>query len=164
MSSYLASAIRQFEAYKRLGERAMEKVTDEQLDWRPNAECNSITVIVKHLSGNMISRWTDFLTTDGEKPWRERDNEFVEEATDYITMEELFDTLQSLTDADLDKTVLIRGEEMTAMDAIIRQVAHYSCHVGQIIYIAKVCSTQWEALTIPRNGSAAFNAGMMGAK
>lgn len=152
----------------------MEQLDEEQLNWAPSPESNSVVIIVKHLYGNMLSRWTDFLTTDGEKEWRNRDNEFVSEkklSREQITwMWEdgwslLFKTLYALTDADLDKKVKIRGEEHSVLEALQRQTAHYSYHVGQIVYIAKACKDKdWSSLSIPKNKSKEFNEKMLGKK
>ena len=162
----LHSTIRVFEYYKSLGEKAMAQVSDEALFHMPDEKSNSISVIVKHLHGNMLSRWTDFLTTDGEKEWRKRDEEFEEKAS---TREEvmhqweegwtcLFAALGGLTPADLSKTVYIRNMGQHADEAIIRQLAHYAYHVGQIVYLARWFNEgNWTSLTIPKGGSAAFN-------
>jgi len=163
---YLDSARRQFLMYKGLGERAIQQVNDQQLFWQPNEESNSIAIIVKHLRGNMISRWTDFLTADGEKPWRERDTEFDNDWKDRETLitkwEEgwqcLFRALDSITDEDLERVIYIRNEGHIILEATNRQIAHYSYHVGQIVYIAKICANDaWESLSIPRNKSAEYN-------
>ena len=144
----------------------MEQVTDEQLFWHANEESNSIATIVKHLRGNMLSRWTDFLTTDGEKPDRERDKEFEQEKKDRSTVLQqwgegwccLFSALDSITDADLERIIYIRNEGHTVLEAINRQIAHYSYHVGQMVYIAKICANDnWKSLSIPRNKSSEFN-------
>jgi len=165
--NYLNSAKRQFLYYKKLGEQAMEQLKDEELSWQPNEESNSIVTIVQHMWGNMLSRWTDFLTTDGEKPWRQRDAEFENEKLDRETILKkwedgwkcLFDALESITDADLDKIVYIRNEGHSILEAINRQLAHYPYHVGQMIYIAKICRNDgWKSLSIPRNKSNEFNA------
>ena len=165
--NYLSSAKRQFLTYKALGEKAMEQLKDEELYWQPNEESNSILTIVKHMWGNMLSRWTDFLTTDGEKPWRQRDAEFDNDKMDRETILKkwedgwkcLFDALDSITDADLGKTIYIRNEAHTVLEAINRQMAHYPYHVGQMIYIAKICRNDgWKSLSIPRNKSNEFNA------
>ncbi len=167
--NYLSSAKRQFLYYKSLGEKAMEQLKDEELYWQPNEESNSIVTIVQHMWGNMLSRWTDFLSTDGEKPWRQRDAEFDNEKLDRETILKkwndgwkcLFDALDSITDADLNKVVLIRNEEHTVLEAINRQLAHYPYHVGQMIYIAKICRNDgWKSLSIPKNKTAEFNAEM----
>ena len=168
MIKYLDSAKRQFTMYKQLGEKAMAQMSDEQLQWQANEDSNSVAAIVKHMWGNMMSRWTDFLTTDGEKPWRQRDAEFE---NDVVGREQimqkwqegwqcLFDALDIITDNDLDKIIYIRNEGHTILEAVNRQISHYSYHVGQIVYIAKLRSTDsWQSLSIPRNASAQYNAG-----
>ncbi|QHS56413.1 DUF1572 domain-containing protein [Mucilaginibacter sp. 14171R-50] len=168
--NYLNSAIKQFEYYKQLGERTFAQVSDEQLFWQFNSESNSIATIVKHLAGNMRSRWTDMLTTDGEKPDRDREAEFdnhVASRTEMLALWEngwqvLLNTLHSLHEADLDKIIYIRNEAHTVMEAINRQLAHYPYHVGQIVYIGKMSAADWHSLTIPRGGSASFNASKFG--
>jgi hypothetical protein len=164
--NYLESVKKQFLYYKGLGEKAMEQVPDRQLFWQYNNESNSIAIIVKHLTGNMISRWTDFLTTDGEKPNRNRDSEFE---NDIKTREELlkgwnkgwdrlFDTLNGLTTADLTKIIYIRNQGCTVADAINRQLAHYPYHVGQIVFISKmIVDKKWKSLSIPKNQSQSYN-------
>ncbi len=166
-TSYLKDSIDLLRFYKRLGERAIEQAPDEALVATLDAESNSIATIVKHITGNMRSRWTDFLTTDGEKPDRNRDTEFE---TPPKTRAELmalweanwklvFDALVPLTEADLGRTVRIRGEAHSVMQAINRQLAHYVYHVGQIIYLAKhFAGSNWTSLTVPRRRSAEFNA------
>jgi uncharacterized protein DUF1572 len=165
-TSYLKDAIAVFRQYKRLAERAMEQVTDEQLFTSLDAEANSIAIIVKHMTGNMRSRWTDFLTTDGEKPDRNRDSEFVDPpATRQALLADwedgwarVFSALEPLTEADLGRTVTIRGEAHSVMQAINRQLAHYPHHVGQIVLLAKhFASDHWQSLSVPRNRSAEFN-------
>jgi hypothetical protein len=165
---YLDSAKRQFMMYKQLGEKAMAQLDDQELNWQANEDSNSIVNIVKHLWGNMLSRWTNFLTEDGEKPWRQRDAEFEHDVMDRSTLmkkwEEgwqcLFDALNSITDADLDKIIYIRNEGDTIINAINRQISHYSYHVGQIVYISKLRSKEeWKSLSIPRNKSEEYNAG-----
>ena len=152
--------------YKSLGEKAMDQVSDEALFHTPDDKSNSISVIVKHLHGNMLSRWTDFLTTDGEKEWRQRDGEFEETLTTRAQVmhlwEEgwkcLFDALRSLTDEDLKKVVYIRNMGQPAEEAILRQLAHYAYHVGQIVYLARMLNEgNWTSLTIPKNQSKKFN-------
>jgi hypothetical protein len=144
----------------------MEQVTDEQLFTSLDAEANSIAIIVKHVTGNMRSRWTDFLTTDGEKPDRNRDSEFVDPpATRQALLADwedgwarVFSALEPLTEADLGRTVTIRGEAHSVMQAINRQLAHYPHHVGQIVLLAKhFASDHWQSLSVPRNRSAEFN-------
>ncbi len=165
-TSYLQDALALFRYYKRLAERAMEQVTDEQLFAVLDPEANSIAIIVKHMAGNMRSRWTDFLTTDGEKPNRNRDSEFVDPpATRNQLLAEwehgwscVFNAVEPLTDADLGRTVTIRGEAHSVMQAINRQLAHYAHHVGQIVLLAKhFACDRWQSLSVPRNQSAEFN-------
>jgi uncharacterized damage-inducible protein DinB len=165
-TSYLKDSIDVFRYYKKLGERALAQCPDEGLFATLDAESNSIAVIVKHLAGNMRSRWTDFLTTDGEKPDRHRDAEFEEPPKTRAELMELwergwkylFDALHPLTDAELSRTVTIRTEPHSVMQAINRQVAHYSYHVGQIAYLARhAAGGQWQSLTIPRRKSDEFN-------
>jgi hypothetical protein len=165
-TSYLADALSLFRYYKRLAERAMDQVTDEQLFTVLDPEANSIATIVKHMAGNMRSRWTDFLTTDGEKPTRDRDTEFVDPPAarkDLLAQWEdgcsrLFAAIEPLTDADLSRTVTIRGEAHSVMQAINRQLTHYPHHVGQIVLLAKhFACDHWQSLSVPRNQSAEFN-------
>ena len=167
---FLESARKQFTTYKALGEKSLARITDEQLHWSYGEDSNTAAVIVRHMRGNMLSRWTDFLTTDGEKPWRRRDDEFVDDnASRAVVMQRweegwqcLFDALAIVTDNDLEKTITIRGEQHTILEAVNRQIAHYSYHVGQIVLIAKMCNNgSWQSLSIPRNGSDAYNAAMM---
>jgi len=154
--------------YKQLGEKAMAQLDEQELNWQANEDSNSIATIIKHLWGNMLSRWTDFLTTDGEKPWRQRDAEFDNEVTGRDAMmakwEEgwkcLFTALDSITDDDLERIIYIRNDGHTILEAINRQIAHYSYHVGQIVYISKLRSKEtWQSLSIPRNKSNDYNAG-----
>ena len=165
-TSYIEDALAVFRQYKQLGERAIAQVTDEQLFALLDEEANSIASIVKHVVGNMRSRWNDFLTTDGEKPTRNRDSEFVEPpATREALLREweegwacVFRAIEPLTDADLSRIVTIRGEAHSVMQAINRQLAHYPQHVGQIILLAKHwAGPQWQSLSVPRNKSAEFN-------
>lgn len=166
-TSYLKDSIDLLRYYKRLAERAIAQAPDEALTATPDAESNSIAIIVKHLAGNMHSRWTDFLTSDGEKPGRNRDGEFEsppQTRAEIMALWEaswkiVFDALAPLTDDDLGRTIRIRGERHSALQAIHRQVAHYAYHVGQIVHIAKHYSAgRWTSLTIPRGKSADFNA------
>ncbi len=165
-TSYIEDALAVFRYYKKLAERAMEQVGDEQLFEVLDSEANSIAIIVKHMTGNMRSRWTDFLTSDGEKPNRDRDSEFVEPpATRAALLEEwedgwsrLFGALESLSEADLGRTITIRGEAHSVMQAINRQLAHYPHHVGQIVLLAKhFACDHWQSLSVPRNKSGEFN-------
>ena len=165
-TSYIEDALAVFHQYKALGERAMQQVSDEQLFASLDEESNSIAIIVKHMVGNMRSRWTDFLTTDGEKPNRNRDSEFVNPpATREALMREwevgwtcVFGAIEPLTDTDLNRIVTIRGEAHSVMQAINRQLAHYPQHVGQIVLLAKhYAGERWQTLSVARNKSAEFN-------
>ena len=164
--SYIEDSLALLRYYKKLGERAMEQVTDAQLFAQLDEESNSIAIIVKHITGNMRSRFTDFLTTDGEKPDRNRDSEFVDPpATREALLREwengwtrVFQAIEPLTDADLGRTITIRGEAHSVMQAINRQIAHYPHHVGQIVLLAKhFAGDKWRSLSVPRNQSAEFN-------
>jgi hypothetical protein len=164
--SYLEDSLAVFRQYKKLAESAVAQVTDDQLIAVLDEEMNSIAIIVKHMAGNMRSRWTDFLTSDGEKPDRNRDSEFVEppatrEALIKIWEEgwrRVFAALEPLSEADLSRTVTIRGEPHSVMQAINRQVAHYALHCGQIVLLAKHFQhDKWKSLSVPRNRSAEFN-------
>jgi uncharacterized damage-inducible protein DinB len=169
-SSYLQDSIGLFRYYKKLGERAMTQCPDEALFIALDAESNSIAILVKHMAGNMRSRWLDFLTTDGEKPDRNRDTEFETPPTTRAQLTEMwergwkyvFDALEPLTEADLARTVTIRTEPHSVMQAINRQVAHYAHHVGQILFLAKhltfTKTGKWESLSVPRGKSAEINA------
>lgn len=166
-TSYLEDTLQVMRYYKRLTEEAMTQVTDEQLCVALDPEMNSIALIVKHMAGNMRSRWTDFLTTDGEKPDRNRDSEFCDGPVDRVSLmrvwdegwAKLFAALEPLTEADLSRTVTIRGEAHSVMQAINRQLAHYPYHCGQIVFLAKhLQSANWRSLSVPRNKSQEFNA------
>lgn len=166
MNSYLRSIKKQFQYYKMLGERAMEQLQEEQLFWQYNEESNSIALLVNHIVGNMLSRFTDFLTTDGEKDWRNRDTEFTNPFRNKAELMEhwnkgwdcLINVLNRLTDADLEKVVYIRNEGHTVVEAINRQLAHYPYHIGQLVFIAKMLKNEdWQSLSIARNKSADYN-------
>jgi hypothetical protein len=166
-TSYLESVKKQFLYYKMLGEKAMEQLESEQLFVSVNEDTNSIAVIVKHLSGNMLSRWTDFLTTDGEKETRNRDAEFENDLqtkeqvlTSWNTGWDCFlDALNSLQPEQLSEIIYIRNEGHTVVEAINRQLAHYPYHVGQIVFYAKqLKNSQWNSLSIPKNKSNSYNA------
>ncbi len=166
-TSYLKDSIDVFRYYRKLGERAMAQCQDEALFESLDAESNSIAIIVKHMAGNMRSRWTDFLTTDGEKPDRNRDTEFETPPKTRAELMELwergwkyvFDALEPLGDEDLVRTITIRTEPHSVMQAINRQVAHYSYHVGQIVYVAKhLAGDKWRSLSVPKKRSGEFNA------
>ena len=165
-ADYLESAKKQFAYYRMLGEKAFAQIPNDKLFWQYNQESNSIATIVKHLSGNMLSRWTNFLTSDGEKEWRNRDAEFD---NDILTRQELlgkwnsgwdclFNTLAVLTPDDLQKEIYIRNMGHTVTEAINRQLAHYPYHVGQIVFIGKIiCGNAWVSLSIPKGDSNAYN-------
>ncbi len=162
---FIPAVTAQFGLYKQLGEKTFSQLSDSQLLEAPNGESNSIAVIVKHMWGNMLSRWTDFLTTDGEKEWRERDAEFENDLHSRKLIiqkwEEgwacLYAALKGLKTADLEKEVTIRSQPLTVTDAICRQLAHYAYHVGQIVYIGKMLANDsWTSLSIPKGGSAAY--------
>jgi hypothetical protein len=165
--SVVAASVEALRSYKRLADGAIAQTSDDGLHQSLDAHTNCIAVIMKHLAGNMISRWTDFLTTDGEKPDRNRDGEFVDDFADRAAIlayweagwARLLETMSGLCDADLFRTVTIRGEPHHVIDAIQRQVAHYGYHVGQIVLIARVLKGDgaWDVLTIPRGGSRQFN-------
>lgn len=163
---YLTSVKRHFRQHKTLGDKTIEQLEEPDLFWQYNEQSNSIAVIVQHLWGNMVSRWTHFMTEDGEKEWRDRDREFENTIR---TKEEvlskwnagwdcLFAALDWLSAADLDRTIYIRKEPLTAGDAINRQLAHYSYHVGQIVYLGKMrLNDRWVSLSIPKGKSKEFN-------
>jgi hypothetical protein len=165
-TSYIEDSISLFRYYKTLAERAMAQVTDEQLLTILDSEANSIAVIVKHMTGNMQSRWPDFLTTDGEKPGRDRDAEFEDPPSTRAALlavweagwQCLFTALDPLSDEDMQRTVAIRGEPHSVMQTINRQLAHYAYHCGQIVFLAKhFRSSEWKSLSVPRGKSAEFN-------
>lgn len=165
-TNYLESVIKQFDYYKMLGEKTMIQIPDDKLFWQYNEASNSIATIIKHLWGNMMSRWTDFLTTDGEKEWRDRDAEFENDITSKQELTEkweegwkvFLDTLKSLKEEDLEKIIYIRNQGHTVLEAINRQLAHYPYHIGQIVFIGKLCSEQWNSLSIPKGKSTGYNA------
>jgi len=163
---YLVTVIRRVKYYKDLGDKAFEQLDEKDLHFRPNDESNSIAIIVQHMTGNMLSRFTNFLTEDGEKEWRQRDDEF--EIHHYSKQQVIdlwekgwkcfLDTLDSLTEDDLLKTIYIRKEALTVIDAINRQLAHYPHHIGQILFIGKMIKGEkWKSLSIPKNQSIQFN-------
>ena len=163
---YLQTVIRRFKYYKELGDKTFEQLNDWDFNYQPNEESNSISIIIRHMVGNMLSRWTNFLTEDGEKEWRQRDNEF--ELQDMSKQQLvaywekgwacMFEALEALKKKDLKKTVHIRKEPLSVIDAINRQLAHYPYHVGQIIHIAKtIKGKKFQTLSIPRGASTAYN-------
>jgi len=165
-TDYLNSIRKQFSYYKQLGDKTFAQLNDEDFFWKYNGESNSIAVIVKHLWGNMLSRWTDFFTTDGEKEWRQRDSEFEDDLVDRKSVlgkwdegwNRLFETLNGLKEEDLEKIIYIRNEGHTVLEAINRQLAHYPYHVGQIVFIGKLLRNEsWNSLSIPKNRSGDYN-------
>jgi hypothetical protein len=164
-SNYLKSVVQQFEYYKLLGDKTFAQLSDEKLFWQFNEDSNSIATIVKHLWGNMISRWTDFLTSDGEKEWRNRDAEFENDITSKEEMmnkwnegwKVFLDTLKALKEDDLEKIIYIRNQGHTVLEAINRQLAHYPYHIGQIVFIGKMCTQNWNSLSIAKGGSSDYN-------
>lgn len=165
-TEFLQTVTKRFRSYKQLGDKTFEQLQEKDLHFKPNEASNSIAVIIQHMSGNMLSRWTNFLEEDGEKAWRKRDEEF--EVQGY-TKEELINiweagwscvlnTLGSLTEHDLLKTITIRQEPLTVIDAINRQLAHYPSHIGQIMYIGKLIKNEeWKSLSIEKGKSAEYN-------
>lgn len=167
IENYHSDAIASFRNYKKMAERAIEQVSDEEFFALIDAEANSIALIVKHISGNLRSRWRDFLVTDGEKADRHRDTEFeiIDDSRESLMefwetgWQTLFDSLEPLTADDFSRTVTIRGEPHTIVEAINRQLTHYSYHIGQIVLLAKhFKSAEWKTLSVPKNRSAEFNA------
>lgn len=163
---FLDSVIKRFKDYKVLGEKTFDQLSEEQMHLQPNEASNSIAVIIQHLHGNMLSRWTNFLSEDGEKEWRRRDDEF--EAHQFSKQQLIdkwnegwkvfLDSLEALTENDLTKTITIRSQPLNVIDAINRQMAHYSYHVGQIVYLGRwMKQDEWKSLSIPKNKSAEFN-------
>ena len=169
-AAFLQSAIKRLHYYKELGDKTFAQLNENDFHHQPNAESNSMAIIVQHMAGNMLSRWTDFLTTDGEKEWRKRDAEFAEQN---LSKKQLLDfwekgwncclgALAALTENDLLKTIYIRNEGLLAVDAINRQLAHYPYHVGQIIYVGKIIKNKnWHNLSIAKGNSDDFNRQMM---
>ncbi|WP_346319517.1 DUF1572 family protein [Chitinophaga sp. YIM B06452] len=168
MSIYLDSLKKRLLSYRELAEKTFAQLNDEQIHWQPAGDPNSIYIIVKHMSGNMLSRFTDFLTTDGEKPWRKRDAEFEDNEPEATKADMtaiwnkgwdcLLQTLDSLTDADLSKIIHIRTEPLIVIDALNRQLGHYPYHVGQIVYLGKIMKAgNWQSLSIPKGQSQQFN-------
>ena len=166
IENYRNDALEAFRNYKKLAERALKQVSDEEYFKALDAESNSLAVIVKHVGGNLRSRWTDFLTTDGEKPDRDRDGEFVTDADTRESLTELWETgwravlgaLESLTAEDFGRTVQIRGEDFSVLKAINRSLAHTAYHVGQIAFLAKhFRAGNWQTLSVPRGQSGEFN-------
>jgi len=164
--NYLVDIRKLFAYYKTLGEGAMQQVSEKDLFWQYDSNSNSIAIIVKHISGNMLSRWTNFLSSDGEKKWRDRDNEFDYDLGSQKELmgvwnkgwDCLFDTLDSLQPSDLQKTIYIRNTGHSVSEALNRQLAHYAAHIGQIIFLSKMISKEkWQSLSIPKGASKDFN-------
>jgi len=164
--NYLESVKKQFEYYKLLGDKTFSQLSEEDLFWQYNEESNSIAIIVKHLWGNMLSRWTDFLTSDGEKEWREREAEFENDIASFDELNEkweegwtcLFNALNSLDKDNFDTTIYIRNLGHTVVEAINRQLAHYAYHIGQLVFIGRMIQGEkWESLSIPKGKSGEFN-------
>jgi hypothetical protein len=163
---FLAAVIKRLAYYKELGDKTFAVLETKDFHFCPTTESNSIAVIIQHVSGNMISRWTHFLTSDGEKEWRNRDEEFAIKTYSKEQLVELWekgwdccmDAIRKLEEDDLLKTIYIRGEGLTVVDAINRQLAHYPYHVGQIVYVGKMIKNdKWQSLSIPKNKSDEFN-------
>jgi hypothetical protein len=166
MNSYLVSVSKQFKYYKQLGDKTFEQLNDDEINWQPNADNNSIAILVKHMVGNMLSRWTNFLTEDGEKTWRHRDQEFEDSYTSKSDMivdwekgwQCLFDAITPLNENDLERIIYIRKQGHTVSEAINRQLSHYTYHVGQLVFIGKMIKGKdWQSLSIPKGGSTFFN-------
>jgi uncharacterized damage-inducible protein DinB len=166
ISNYHSDAVQSFRNYKKLAERAIEQLSDDEFFAQIDAESNSVAVIVKHIAGNLHSRWRDFLTSDGEKPDRHRDAEFemISDTRESLMnlwqsgWQTLFSNIEPLTEEDFARTVFIRGEPHTVVEAINRQLTHYSYHIGQVVFLAKhLRSSEWKNLSVPRNRSAEFN-------
>jgi hypothetical protein len=166
-TAFLQSVIKRLSYYKDLGDKTLMLLSDADFHYQPNENSNSIAIIIQHMAGNMLSRWTDFLTADGEKEWRNRDREFEEQQ---LSKQELIDfwdkgwncclnAIKSLHEDDLLKTVYIRSEGLSVVDAINRQLAHYPYHVGQLIYVAKLITNHnWQTLSIAKGNSNSYNA------
>lgn len=163
---FITSARKQFEYYKMLGDKTFAQLPDEALFWQYNSESNSIAIIVKHLWGNMLSRWTDFLITDGEKEWRQREAEFdnsIQSRAELLTKWEagwqcLFMALDTLNASTWQTTIYIRNQGHSVTEAVNRQLAHYPYHIGQLVFIGKMAlDRQWESLSIPRGASQTYN-------
>ena len=166
MDKYLDSVIKQFQYYKSLGEKTFAQIPEQKLFWQLNEESNSIAMLVKHLNGNMLSRWTDFLSTDGEKEWRKRDGEFDNDIKTKIELlnkwnegwDCLFDAINPISEKDFDTIIYIRNMGHTIPEAINRQLAHYSYHIGQIVFIGKIIQNKdWDSLSIPKGKSKDYN-------
>lgn len=166
MDSYLTSVIKQFEYYKSLGDKTFNQLSFDEIQWQSNEDSNSVSIIVKHIVGNMLSRWTNFLTEDGEKEWRNRDDEFI---SSFTSKEELiaawesgwyclFNAIKPLKTEDLERIIYIRNGGHTVTEAINRQLAHYAYHIGQIVFLGKLLKGEnWKSLSIPKGDSVSYN-------
>lgn len=170
-NEFLQSAVKRLSYYKDLGDKTFAQLTEADFHYQPNAASNSIALIIQHMAGNMLSRWTDFLTTDGEKEWRNRDTEFEEQQLSKEALLAFWEkgwacclnTIRSLNEDDLMKTVTIRSEPLTVVDAINRQLAHYPYHVGQLIFLGKIITgNNWQNLSIPKGNSENYNKDIKG--
>ncbi len=166
-NSYLSSCIKQFQYYKQLGDKTFNQISNKDIHWQFNDDSNSVAIVVKHIVGNMLSRWTNFMTEDGEKNWRERDAEFLDtyvSKNDMLLSWEngwqcLFKAIKPLKEEDLEKIIYIRNQGHTVTEAINRQLAHYSYHVGQIVFFGKMINGEnWKSLSIPKGQSTTYNA------
>ena len=166
---FVSSIVKRFKTYKDLGDKTFEQLNDEDFFYKPSPESNSIAIIIQHMYGNAMSRFTNFLTEDGEKEWRNRDGELEamdcskEDLLSFWNMgwHQVFTAIEKLTEEDLEKTIYIRTEPLLVFDALLRQLAHYPYHVGQIVYIGKTIKNEaWQNLSIPKNKSHDFNASM----
>jgi hypothetical protein len=167
--TFLQSVLKEFRDYKTLGDKTFAQLDDKDLHFQPNEECNSIAIIIQHMHGNMLSRWTNFLNEDGEKQWRQRDDEFEIHSFNKEQLLKLWEegwqlvlnTIDSLSEDDLSKTIFIRSKPHSVVEAINRQLTHYAGHVGQIIMLGKIIKGKiWQTLSIPKGQSANFNAKM----
>jgi hypothetical protein len=173
MANYLESAIERLKTYKTLGEKTFDQINDEDIHWQFNEVSNSIAITVKHMVGNMLSRFSNFLTEDGEKPWRHRDAEFKDPYKNKAEMLDrwengwqcVFNALEPLSESQMQETVLIRNEEHTIIEAVNRQLMHYAYHIGQLVYIARMIKgIDWQSLSIPKGQSKEFNAKLFSEK
>lgn len=165
--NYLDSTRKLFAYYRELGDKALAQIGDEHIHWHPSPESNSVAIIVRHISGNMLSRFTDFLTSDGEKPWRDREAEFEDGDANMAKLlmawntgwECFFQAVNPLNEDDLGKIVYIRNQGHTVLEALQRQLAHYSYHIGQLVYLCRLLAGEnWQSLSIPKGGTQTFNA------
>jgi len=165
-NSYLTSIFKQFEYYKMLGEKTFDQLTDDDIHWTFNDQSNSVSIIVNHCVGNMLSRWTNFLTEDGEKSWRHRDREFEDTYKNKVELMSAWETgwdcvfqaIDPLVEDDLERIVYIRNQGHTVTEAINRQLAHYAYHIGQLVFLGKMITDQkWKSLSVPKGKSASYN-------